>query len=294
MQDIVIAKPYNFVPPYPGVFWTYPLRWWLPGKVRRAWGLEWPTFRGLDRVRASLKAGHGILLAANHCRPCVPLVMGLLCIELGQPCYMMASWHLFMQGRFQRWLLRRAGVFSIYREGVDREAIRMATQILVAAERPLVLFPEGIVSRSNDRLGEFMEGTAFIARAAARARIRAGSVSDDHVVVAHASGSDKVVVHPVFLRYSFGGDLRKAVEPVLTMIEKRIGWQPQTDLKLLERVVKLGEGLLVAKEVEYFGHAQSGPIRERLPRLIDRILGPLEQEYVGGRSDPATMEGGKK
>src|SRR5439155_24854997 len=158
---------------------------------------------------------------------------------------------------------------------------KMATQIPAAADRPLGLFPEGIVSRSNDRLEPLMEGTSFIARAAARAKAKAESTG-------------KVVVHPVYLRYSFGGDLRKSVEPVLTMIEKRIGWQPQTDLKLLERVVKLGEGLLVAKEVEYFGHAQSGPIRERLPRLIDRILGPLEQEYVGGRSDPATMEGGKK
>ena len=294
MQDIVIAKPYRFVPPYPGLFWTYLLRLWLPGKVRRAWGVAWPTFRGLDRLRASLKAGHGVLLAGNHCRPCDPLVMGHLCIEIKRPPFMMASWHLFMQGRFQRWLLRRAGVFSIYREGVDREAIKMATKVLVEAHRPLVLFPEGIVSRSNDRLGEFMEGTAFIARAAARARIRAGSVSDGNAAVAHASGSDKVVIHPVFIRYSFGGDLRRAVEPVLTMIEKRIGWQRQTDLKLLERVIKLGDGLLASKEVEYFGHARSGPIRERLPRLTDRVLGPLEAEYLGGRSDPVTMERVKK
>src|SRR5438093_12338489 len=222
MQDIVIAKPYRFVPPHPGVFWTYPLRWWLPGEVRRAWGVEWPTFRGLDRLRASLKAGHGVLLVANHCRPCDPLVMGLLCIELGQPCYMMASWHLFMQGRFQRWLLRRAGVFSIYREGVDREAIKMASKILVDAKRPLLLFPEGIVSRSNDRLGGLMDGTAFIARTAARARVRAGSVSDGQGAGAHASGSDKIVLHPVFLRCSFGGDLRTAVEPRLATVEKRI------------------------------------------------------------------------
>jgi len=294
MQDIVIAKPYRFVPPHPGLFWTYPLRWWLPGKVRRAWGVEWPTFRGLERLRASLKAGHGILLAGNHSRPCDPLVMGHLCIEVGQASYTMASWHLFMQGRVQRWLMRRAGVFSIYREGVDREAIKTATQILVRADRPLVLFPEGIVSRSNDRLGELMDGTAFIARAAAKARIRAGSVSDGRRAVAHASGSDKVVVHPVFIRYSFGGDLRKAVEPVLTMIEKRIGWRPQSDLKLLERVVKLGEGLLASKEVEYFGHAQPGPLRERVPRLIERVLGPLEEEYLGGRTDPVTMERVKK
>jgi len=281
MQDIVIAKPYRFVPPHPGLFWTYPLRWWLPGKVRRAWGVEWPTFRGLDRLRDSFKAGHGVLLVGNHCRPCDPLVMGHVSIELGRPSYTMASWHLFMQGRFQRWLLRRAGVFSVYREGVDRESLKMATQILVDARRPLVLFPEGIVSRSNDRLGGLMEGTTFIARSAAKAK-------------AKATSPGRVVVHPVFIRYSFGGDLRKAVEPVLSMLEKRIGWQPQTDLKLVERVIKLGEGLLASKEVEYFGHAQSGPIRERLPRLTDRVLGSLEAEYVGGRSDPVTIERVKK
>jgi len=145
----------------------------------------------------------------------------------------------------------------------------------------LVLFPEGIVSRSNDRLGELMDGTAFIARAAARAR-------------AKSTHPGQVVVHPVFIRYSFGGHLRKAVEPVLTMIEQRIGWRPRIDLKLLERVVKLGEGLLASKEVEYFGHAQSGALYERLPRLIERVLGPLEAEYLGGRTDPVTMERVKK
>ena len=281
MQNIVIAKPYRFVPPHRGTFWTYPLRWWLPGKVRRAWGVEWPTFRGLDRLRASLKAGHGVVLGPNHCRPCDPLVAGLMCIELGVPCYIMASWHLFMQGRFQRWLMRRAGGFSVYREGLDREALKAATQILVDARRPLFLFPEGIISRSNDRLGTLMDGTAFIARSAAKAK-------------AKADVPGRVVIHPVFLRYSFGGDLRATVEPVLTMIEKRIGWHPQSGMPLVERVVKLGEALLSVKEVEYFGHAQPGPLQERLPRLIDRVLGPLEEEYLGGKSDPWTIERVKK
>src|SRR4051812_47880224 len=98
MQDIVIAKPYEFVPPVHGWFWTYPLGWWLPGKVRRGWGVAWPEFRGLDRLRALLAAGHGILIAPNHCRPCDPEVIGLLCIEVRRPPYIMASWHLFMQG----------------------------------------------------------------------------------------------------------------------------------------------------------------------------------------------------
>src|SRR5262249_36916844 len=159
-------------------------------KVRRGWGVGSPEFRGLDHVRASLAAGHGVLIAPNHCRPSDPEVVGLLCIELGTPCYMMASWHLFMQGRVQRFLLRATGVSSVHREGIDREAIRAATQYLAGATRPLVIFPEGVVSRSNDRLGNLMDGTAFIARSAAKQRAKADPLG-------------KVVVHPVALRYFF-------------------------------------------------------------------------------------------
>ena len=62
---------------------------------------------------------------------------------MGSPVHVMASWHLFMQSRVQRWVLQHAGVFSVYREGMDRDALKCAIQILVDGRRPLVLFPEG-------------------------------------------------------------------------------------------------------------------------------------------------------
>jgi 1-acyl-sn-glycerol-3-phosphate acyltransferase len=174
-------------------------------------------------------------------------------------------------------MLRVAGVFSVYREGIDREALRAATAFLAQGERPMIIFPEGIVSRSNDRLGHLMDGTAFIARSAAKLR-------------AKADPPGKVVVHPVALHYYFDGDLRATVEPVLTAIERRLGWQPQRDLKLVPRVQKLGEGLLSSKEVEYFGQAQPGAIGERLPRLIEGVLGPLEAEYGLNKPEPNVIE----
>lgn len=277
MQDIVVAKPYRFVPPLTGLWQAYPLGWWLPYRVWRAYGVGRPQFRGLDRLATSFAAGHAVVLAPNHCRPCDPEVIGLLCKHVGRPPYMMASWHLFMQSRLQRLMLRAAGVFSVYREGIDREALRAATAFLAEGKRPLVLFPEGIVSRSNDRLGHLMDGTAFIARAAAKLR-------------AKADPPGKVVVHPVALHYYFEGDLRAAADPVLTMIERRLGWQPQRDLKLLPRVEKVGEGLLSSKEVEYFGHAQPGAVADRLPRLVERVLGPLEAEYGLTKPEPVTIE----
>ena len=95
------------------------------------------------------------------------------------------------------WLLQRVGVFSVYREGMDREALKCAIQILADAQRPLVLFPEGVISRSNDRLNHLMDGTVFIARNAAKQR-------------AEQTPPGKVVVHPMAIRYFFLGDLEPA------------------------------------------------------------------------------------
>lgn len=40
----------------------------------------------------------------------------------------------------------------MYREGLDRESLRTAIDILATARRPLVVFAEDVVTRANDRL----------------------------------------------------------------------------------------------------------------------------------------------
>src|SRR3970282_234877 len=106
--------------------------------------------------------------------PCDPIVMGFLARHVA--CYMfaMASWHLFNQDRFTAWAIQKMGGFSVYREGMDRQAIQTAIDILAQARRPLILFPEGTVTRTNDRLGALLDGVSFIARSAARKRQRTG------------------------------------------------------------------------------------------------------------------------
>jgi hypothetical protein len=109
---------------------------------------------------------------------------------------------------------------------------------------------------------------AFIARGAAKKRAKRV-----------AGGS--VVIHPVALKYRFGGDLERQGDEVLTGIEQRLSWRPQRHLPLLDRVAKVGRTLLCLKEIEYFGQAQTGTLAERLDRLINRLLCPLEQEWLG-------------
>src|SRR5437016_7892267 len=220
MQQIVFEEPYRFSPPVRGWFWPGVLQHIVRPILRRSYGVESIEYRGIEHYRRAAAAGHGILLASNHCRPEDPLVVGTLVKETGQPMYAMASWHVFKQARLQAWMVRHCGAFSIYREGIDRQALNLCIEILSTAERPLLIFPEGAISRHNDRLNNLLEGTVFIARTAARRRAK--------------QGTGRVVLQPAILKYRFRGDLEASLMPVLESIEKRLTWQTQAELSLLE------------------------------------------------------------
>src|SRR5262249_44072889 len=154
----VIDKPYQFVPPRHGSFWPWIAGFVLRKHLRKTYGVTDLEFRGLESLRASINAGHGILLTPNHCHDADPLVIGELGKSIGKHLFLMASWHLFMQENWMSWPLPRIGAFSVYREGMDRTAVNTAIEILETAERPLVIFPEGVITRTNDRLNALLEG----------------------------------------------------------------------------------------------------------------------------------------
>ncbi len=184
---VVSEKAYTFSPPVNSRFWPWFFGKFLARHLRDSGGIHTHAITGLEKVQESLRAGHGILIAPNHVRPSDPMSMGLLVQALKQNINIMASAHLFFDSRFHAWLMPRLGAFSVYREGLDRESLKMAVHILSAAERPLIVFAEGVVTRTNDRLIALQEGTAFIARSPAKQR------------AAKSSGA-KVVVHPLALR----------------------------------------------------------------------------------------------
>jgi 1-acyl-sn-glycerol-3-phosphate acyltransferase len=272
MRKIIIEKPYRFVPPHRGTWWPTVIQWLqlYTRHLRLHEGVESFEIRHVERLRESLDAGHGILLTPNHCRTADPLVMGWLARAAKTHVFAMASWHLFNQDRFTSFAIQKMGGFSLYREGVDKQAIETAIQILESAERPLILFPEGATSRTNDRLHALLDGVAFIARRAAKLRARKGG---------------QVFVHPVALKYLFQGDLEKTVEPVLSGIERRFSWHSQADHTLYERIIKIGRTLLCLKEIEFFGDVQPGTLPERMVGLINRLLQPLETEWLGVPQD---------
>jgi 1-acyl-sn-glycerol-3-phosphate acyltransferase len=266
MQNIIIAEPYTFVPPDRRPFWPAVFRPFVRLYLAKVWGVTSVDIAGIEPLRGALRERAGVVLVPNHCRPCDPMVVSVLGAEAGSAIYTMASWHLFMGSGFQAWLLRRIGAFSVYREGLDRAAVKTAIELLVEARRPLVIFPEGIVTRGNDRLGALNDGPAFIARSAAKQR-------------AKSTPGARTLIIPVALRYRFLGHLEESVAPVLDRIEKRLTWAPRPELPLVKRLQLAGNALLGLKELELVAEFRQGTIQERLARLVDDILRPLEDEW---------------
>jgi hypothetical protein len=217
------------------------------------------------------------MLAPNHCRMSDPVVLGVLGMEADCHLFAMASWHVFKQTRFQTFMTRRMGAFSVLREGNDRRAIETAIEILVSRRRPLIVYPEGAISRHNDLIEEMMEGPSFIARQVAKRLMKEGKPGG-------------VVIHPVATRYAFEGDLQGALAPELDALEKELSWRPQHHRPIVERIEMVGQALLALKEIEFLGATTTGNIFERAEKLVQDILNRLEDAWeVKDRSGSPTM-----
>jgi len=246
--------------------WPWLVKLMLNRHLRQAHAIHSIECREVQRIRDSFAAGHGVLMTPNHSRLSDPMLLGVLGKYMQRDMHTMASWHLFKQDWFSGFLTRKLGAFSVYREGVDRQAINTAVDILVDGKRPLVMFPEGAVSRHNDQLMPLMDGPSFIARTAAKRREKN-----------NVKGG--IVVHPIAIRYFFRGDLEATVTPVLEEIESHFSWYPQREKTIIQRLRQIGQALLSLKEVEYLGAARVGEFEERLENLLVDVLARLEGKW---------------
>jgi len=242
------------------------LRLILKPYLRKSAGIHSVECRHVERLKASLAAGHSIMLAPNHCRACDPVVLGVLGMEAGCHLFAMASWHVFKQSRFQTFMTRRMGAFSLLREGNDRQAIETAIDIMVSKRRPLIVFPEGGMTRHNDIIEEMMDGPSFIARQVAKRLKKEGKPSG-------------VVIHPVAIRYAFQGDLNATLGPDLDTLETSLSWQPQRHLSLVDRIGRVGKAMLSLKEIEVDVTPTSSNLYERAEKLVEDVLARLEEKW---------------
>ncbi len=264
---------YRFRPPRPGRFWDVLLRPLTAWVYRNMYGVRALEIRGAEHLREAVGKGAGAMIAVNHPAHGDPFVVFEAMHRLKVPCCYLGAGQLFRGWLgLKAWAFQHLGAFSIDREGTDVRAFRAAVDVLVSGRRPLVIFPEGDVYHTNDRVTPLREGAAVIAITAARRRER---------------GEGTLCMVPAAIRYRYLGDPTPQLEAVMTRLEQSIYWRPRTDLALPERIGHFAEAILALKEMEYLGAARPGTLPERIAGLSGHVLGALEERR---RPAPAKNE----
>jgi 1-acyl-sn-glycerol-3-phosphate acyltransferase len=264
------------IQPYrtPDSFWPPKMsRWWfrlvdpLRVKALREQRIESIEIKGFEHIQQSLDANAGILLAPNHSFHWDSYCLLETARRAGHPFFIMTAWQVFHQSsRFERFSMQRCGCFSVDREGTDMAAIKTAVDILQNKPFPLVVFPEGDVYHTNDRVTLFRDGAAAMALLAARKSQR------------------DIVVIPVAIKRWYTADPHESLEQTLSQVEDRLFWRPKKHLSLQERIISIANALLSLKELEYYQSVQTGSLADRIQTLANRVLSDAEIRYAGTAS----------
>jgi 1-acyl-sn-glycerol-3-phosphate acyltransferase len=251
-----------------------PDRWWAPQLnplvvrlmrpvrrriLRRGQGIVELQTAGVENLQAALAGSSGVLITPNHSFHYDSYVLMQASDEVNRPFHFMTAWQVFAMSRwFDRWLLQKHGCFSVDRESSDLRAFRAGVEILQAGE-PLVVFPEGDVYHTNDRVTPFRDGAAALALTAAKRSER------------------RIVCVPCALKTWYLDDPRPGMMDLMRQLEESLHWRPRPDLPLVERVMRFAEGMLALKEIEYLREPREGSVPQRVRYLAETILAGLEQ-----------------
>jgi len=264
---------YVFRPPrYSAVLAPFLL--WLSEVLykRRTFDVQHVEIEGGEEVRGLHEQGHMLLVAPNHADHADPSVMCHAGTRSRLPFHFMAAREVFEKRTpLGRWLLQKIGVFSVDREGADISAIKMAMSVLQEGKHPLIVFPEGEIFHHHERLAPLNEGVATILVRAMKGQ------RDDQ----------KGFLVPTAIRYSYEPSIEDSFDSRLSRLEERITWKPRNDMDPVDRIYRLGRGLLASKEVEFLGSARPGALVDRIAGLQHALVSRVENDYWGEERDGA-------
>ena len=232
--------------------------------LRRTFRVRRITSQGLDSVSQLVNAGHTVLIAPNHADHADPHVLICLGRRHGLTFHFMAAREGFELSPFHAFALQRCGAFSVDREGADIAAIKTAMRILRQGRFPLVVFPEGEIYHHQEQLDPLNEGVSTMLLRAAR------SLPEEKCAY----------LVPAAMLYTYEEKVESSFSGRLSALEERITWKPRDDLEVVDRIYRLGEGLLALKEVEFLGSARSGSLIDRLSNLRNELVAAVEEEHL--------------
>lgn len=253
-------------------WWFQLARFWRRRALKKQ-AIERIDVQGLENLRGALDSRHGILMTPNHSFHWDSYCLLEGAERLKTPFYFMTAWQVFAQSNwFDCESMRRCGCFSVDREGTDIQSLKTAVDIMQNRPQPLVVFPEGDVYHTNDRVTPFRDGAAAMALMAARKAER------------------PVVIIPVAIKRWYTQDPTPSMLKTLDELEKRLYWRPRHNQSIRERILHVAQGLLTLKELEYFGQSSEGDPVDRLKHLASSVLSRCEDRYAIRQRDAILPE----
>lgn len=236
-------------------------RYWRRRALKKQ-RIERIDVEGLDHLGNAQRAGSGILLTPNHSFHWDSYCLLEAAERLRTPFYIMTAWQVFAQSNwFECESMRRCGCFSVDREGNDIQSLKTAVDVMQNRPNPLVIFPEGDVYHTNDRVTPFRDGAAAMALLAARKAER------------------PVVIIPVAIKRWYTQDPTPSMLITAEQLERRLYWRPRRHIDLRQRIFHIADGLLSLKELEHFGKSLNGDLPTRLRGLASSVLSCCEDRY---------------
>ena len=267
--------PYRFQAPRLDPLWIGLGRFSARSMLKKPHRIESIAIEGDSLLKGLIRKGDGILLTPNHTDHADSHLMFALSRAVGLPFYYMAAYQIFRGHR--SWVLPRIGVFPVDREGADLTAFKTAVDLLVKANNPLVVFPEGEIYHTADRLTPLREGAVALAATAANKLAKSGKT---------------VWVVPVAIKYRYLDPESTAValHTLMDDLERRLTWWPRRHKTLVDRIYDYAEAMMGVKEFEYLGATQAADLPDRLKTLCEHIVSTIERRHGLGQNSRRSAE----
>lgn len=256
-------KPYVFCPPKYAMWFRPVLNLLSTGILRRQFNVREIDVKGAEPLARIVREGQSVLVAPNHADHADPGLLVEVGRRYGVTFHFMAARECFERSRVARFVLQKAGAFSVDREGADLASIRTAMTILQECRHPLVIFPEGEIYHHHEELDVLNDGVATILLRAA-----------DKV-----PESKKSYAVPVAIHITHDPSIADTFSKRLDALERRITWKPLSKMDPVDRIYRLGSALIAIKEEEFMGEAQKGPLAERIDQLRRYLVEQAEQKH---------------
>src|SRR3954467_15011454 len=256
----------DFWAPRPNGVWRKVLTPLRKFYLKKFYAVKEVTIEGAEHLSV-LREQDGVLLTPNHSHDSDPHVMMELGKRIDKQFYFMAAWQIF-KGHLgiDGFVLQRMGAFSVDREGCDRRAMRQAVELMTTGQW-LVVFPEGEIYHTNERLTPLREGVAFMAGTAQKDLDKEGA-------------GRKVWIVPTAIRYTYTEDVTAKLEDAMTALEEHMRLRPGRGRPLVDRILAFGDAMLTVKEKEPLGRAGEGPLAPRINALVQSILDRHERTWL--------------